>query len=104
MENRTAAQMAKLYGLKSSIAFNKLLVRCGLLEHNDKGYVLAEHLRGNGLTIVINSPFFLPSGIKAFKKRSVWTDAGQTFVYKTLSRIGIRPISELSDLFNNSAS
>lgn len=96
----TATQMANAYGLKSSVAFNKLLVKCGLLEHTSSGYVLSESLRGKGYIAVINSPYFLPNGIKAFKKKAVWTDAGQQFVHNTLSRHGIVPVGERKDLFS----
>lgn len=101
METKTATQMATLYGLKSSVAFNKLLVKCGVLLHTDKGYVLAEHLRDRGLTVVINAPFFLPSGIRAFKKKSVWNETGQQFVHDILAHHGILPVSERTSLFDN---
>lgn len=99
MATKNATQMAKLYGLKSSVAFNNLLVKCGLLIHTVKGYVLADSLRNQQLTDVAESPFFLPNGIKATKKKSVWTEKGQQYIYQRLSRIGIVPTSEQNDLF-----
>ena len=100
METKTATQMAKLYGLKSSQAFNKLLVKCGVLTDTVKGYVLAESLRGHGYTTVIDKPFFLPNGIKATKKRSAWTEEGQEFIRQRLGRNGIVPVSEQLDMFS----
>ena len=99
METKNATQMANLYGLKSSVAFNKLLVKCGLLIATDKGYVLAENLRELGLTTTVEASYFLPNGIRATKKRSAWTEKGQQFIHKHLSRIGIIPVSEQRDLF-----
>jgi Phage antirepressor protein KilAC domain. len=99
MATKSATQMASLYGMKSSVAFNKLLVNCGLLIHTIKGYVLADSLRNLGLTAVEESPFFLPNGAKASKKRSVWTEKGQEYIHKQLSRLGIVPASEQRDLF-----
>ena len=100
MNTMTATQMANLYGLKSSIAFNKLMVRCGILKDTSKGYVLAEDLRNRGLVTVIDTWYFLPNGIKATKKRAVWTSEGQRFIHHRLARIGIVPTSEQPNLFN----
>lgn len=91
--------MADLYGMKSSVAFNKLLVSCGLLIHTAKGFVLAEALRELGLTAAVEVPYFLPNGIRASKKKSVWTEKGQQYIHKRLARIGIVPASEQRDLF-----
>lgn len=99
METKSAKQMANLYGLKSSVAFNKLLVKCGLLITTNKGYVLAENLRALGLTATVEASYFLHNGIRATKKRSAWTEKGQQFIHKRLSRIGIVPTSEQRDLF-----
>lgn len=99
MENKTATQMAKIYGLKSSQAFNKLLVKCGMLTHTVKGYVLAENLRGQGYTAIVNKPYFLPNGIKATKKICAWTESGQQFIRQRLGRNGIVPVSEQPDIF-----
>lgn len=99
MDTKSATQMANLYGLKSSVAFNKLLVKCGLLIATNKGYVLAENLRALGLTTTVEASYFLPNGIRATKKKSAWTEKGQQFVHKRLSRIGIIPVSEQRDLF-----
>ena len=96
----TATQMANLYGLKSSIAFNKLMVRCGILKKTAKGYVLADSLHGRGLIAVTDAHYFLPNGIRATKKKAVWTDKGQQFIRQRLGRIGIVPVSEQTDLFN----
>ena len=96
----SATQMAGIYGLKSSVAFNKLMVKCGILNDTNKGYVLAADLRGRGLTAVITSPYFLPNGIKAFKKKAVWTEEGQTYVRKTLIHHGIAPVGEQKGLFD----
>ena len=100
MATKSATQMASLYGMKSSVAFNKLLANCGLLIHTIKcsgshGCAHA-HL---GLTAVEESPFFLPNGAKASKKRSVWTEKGQEYIHEQLSRLGIVPASEQRDLF-----
>ena len=100
MQTMTATQMARLYGLKSSTAFNKLMVKCGILRDTTKGYVLAEDLRNRGLVTVIDTWFFLPGGIKATKKRAVWTAEGQQFIHHRLARIGIVPTSEQTSLFN----
>ena len=99
MEIKTATQMATVYGLKSSIAFNKLLVKCGLLVHTNKGYVLSKPMQGWGFTTVIEVPYFLPNGFKATKKKSVWTESGQHFIRQHLSRLGILPVGEQTDLF-----
>lgn len=92
--------MARIYGLKSSVAFNKLLVKCGVLTDTNKGYVLAESLRGQGYTTVINKPYFLPNGIRATKKRSAWTESGQQFIRQRLGRNGIVPVSEQQNIFS----
>ena len=99
METKTATQMASIYGLKSSVAFNKMLVKCGLLTHTTKGYVLSKAMQGWGFTTVIEVPYFLPNGIRAKKKKSAWTESGQQFIHQHLSRIGILPISEQRDIF-----
>lgn len=101
METMTAIQMAQLYGLKSSTAFNKLLTECKVLRCTDKGYVLDESLQGKGYTTVISQSYFLPSGIRASKKRSAWTPEGQQFIRKRLGRVGIVPASEQRDIFSN---
>ena len=101
MDIMTATQMATIYGLKSSVAFNKLLVKCGLLVHTNKGYVLSKPMRGWGFTTVIEVPYFLPNGFKATKKKCVWTESGQHFIRQHLSRHGITPVSEQLNLFNN---
>ena len=100
METKTATQMANLYGLKSSIAFNKLMVRCGILKDTVKGYVLADSLHGRGLIAVIDAHYFLPNGFRATKKRAAWTESGQHFIRQHLGRIGIVPVNEQQDLFN----
>ena len=100
MEIKTATQMATLYGLKSSTAFNKLLTECKVLRCTNDGFVLDESLRGKGYATVISQPYFLPSGIRATKKRSAWTPEGQQFIRQRLGRIGIVPVSEQTDLFN----
>ena len=99
METKSATQMAKLYGMKSSVAFNKILVNCGLLIKTAKGYCLANGLKNLGLVTVIDASYFLPNGIKATKKKAVWTEKGQEYIHKHLSRIGIVPVSEHRDLF-----
>lgn len=91
--------MAMLYGMKSAIAFNKLLVKCGLLQDTSKGYVLAERLRNLGLTAVIDSPFRLPNGVNAIYKKAVWTARGQEYVRRCLGHFGIWPVGEQRDLF-----
>lgn len=96
----TATQMAKLYGLKSSTAFNKLLTECKVLRHTSNGFILDESLQGKGYATVIDQPYFLPSGIRATKKRSAWTSEGQQFLRQRLARIGIVPPSEQPGLFN----
>lgn len=95
----SSTQMADIYGLKSSVAFNKLMERCGILIHTNKGYILAEDLRGMGLATVITAPYFLPNGIKAFKKKAVWTAKGQAHVRRTLMHHGIAPVGEQKGLF-----
>ena len=99
METMTAAQMAQAYGMKSSIAFNKLLAECKVLRRTDNGFVLDESLQGKGYTAVIKQGYFLPSGIRAFRKRSAWTEQGQQYVRQRLGRVGIFPVSEQRDLF-----
>lgn len=101
MENKTSTQMATIYGMKSSIAFNKVLVKCGLLVHTDNGYVLADCMRGQGYATVINASYFLPSGIRATKKKSAWTAKGQEFIRQRLGRIGIVPAKEQTDMFTS---
>ena len=101
MDTMSATQMAKAYGLKSPQAFNKLLVKCGILTDTPKGHCLAEAYRGRGYVIAIYSTYFLPNGIKASKKKPVWTEAGQDFIRKALLHHGISPVSEQTDLFNN---
>lgn len=95
----TATQMATVYGLKSPQAFNKLMVKCGVLKHNDNGYCLADNLQGQGLVAAIDHYYFLPSGFKASKKQAVWTEKGQAFVRHRLGRIGIVPVGEQIDIF-----
>jgi hypothetical protein len=99
MEIKTASQMASIYGMKSSIAFNKMLVKCGLLVKTDKGYVLSKPMQGWGFTTVIEVPYFLPNGFRATKKKAAWTESGQHFIRQHLGRIGILPISEQRDMF-----
>lgn len=99
MENKTATQMATVYGLKSSTAFNKMMAKCGVLQDTVKGYVLAEALRGQGLTAVIEVGYFLPNGFRATKKKSVWTEKGQQYIRQRLGRIGIIPADEQTDMF-----
>ena len=101
METMTATQMATLYGMKSSTAFNKILAECKVLRHTDKGFVLDDSLRGKGYTAVVSVGYFLPSGIRASKKKLVWTLTGQQYVHQRLGRIGIFPAGEGRDLFNN---
>lgn len=95
----TATQMATVYGLKSSIAFNKLLTKCGLLTHTEKGYCLADNLRGLGLISVVEVGYFLPNGFRATKKKAVWTEEGQQFIRQYLRRIGIVPTTEQTNIF-----
>lgn len=95
----TATQMAQAYGMKSSIAFNKLLVECKVLRHTANGFILDESLHGKGYTTTIKQGYFLPSGIRAYRKRAAWTDEGQQFVRKRLGRIGITPVSEQRNIF-----
>ena len=100
MEIKTSAQMATIYGLKSSVAFNKLMVRCGILKAVSGGkYVLEDNMRGWGYSTVIEVPYFLPNGIRATKKKSAWTENGQHFIRKRLGRIGIVPANERTDMF-----
>ena len=99
MATKSATQMATLYGLKSSVAFNKLMVNCGLLIRTDAGYYLADSLKNLGLVTVIDMPYFLPNGIRATKKKAVWTEKGQEYIRQRLGRIGIIPTSEQTDLF-----
>lgn len=99
MNTKSATQMATVYGLPSSQAFNKLLEKCGLLARTDKGFVLSDRLRGQGYTVVVEAPYFLPSGIRATKKKSVWTETGQQYIHQRLARLGIVPVSEQTNLF-----
>lgn len=99
MESKTASQMATIYGLKSSVAFNKMLVKCGLLVHTDKGYQLSGPMKGWGFTTVIEVPYFLPNGIRTTKKKAAWTESGQHFIRQHLGRIGIVPANEQTDIF-----
>lgn len=100
MNTMTATQMAKLYGMKSSTAFNKLLTDCKVLRRTNDGFILDDSLQDKGYTTVISQPYFLPSGIRATKKRSAWTPEGQQFIRQRLARIGIVPPSEQLGLFN----
>lgn len=100
-QTMTASQMAHLYGLKSSTAFNKLLTQCRVLRHTDKGFILDDSLQGKGYATVISQPYFLPSGIRATKKRSAWTPEGQLFIRQRLGRIGIYPAGEQTSIFNS---
>ena len=104
MTTKSATQMAETYGLKSAIAFNKLLVKCGVLLDTNKGYMLADDLRGRSLVSVIDMPYWLPNGIRATKKKAVWTDEGQKYIYQRLARIGILPLEERRDLFAETVS
>lgn len=99
METKTATQMATIYGMKSSTAFNKILVKCGLLVHTSKGYQLSVPMRGWGFTTTIEVPYFLPNGIRATKKKSAWTESGQRFIRQHLGRLGIVPVNEQTDMF-----
>ena len=99
MTTMTATQMATIYGLKSSQAFNKLMEKFGVLIKNANGYFLADNLRGWGYTAVIDQPYFLPNGIRATKKKAVWTEKGQQFIHARLKRFGITPINEQTDIF-----
>lgn len=103
MATKSATQMANLYGMKSSVAFNKVLVNCGLLVHTNAGYCLADSLKNLGLVAVIDFPYFLPNGIKATKKKAVWTEKGQGYIRQRLGRIGIIPPSEQLDLFKTTS-
>lgn len=102
MQAMTATQMAQLYGMKSSTAFNKLLTECKVLRHTDKGFILDDSLQGKGYTTVVTTPYFLPNGIKATKKKAVWTEAGQQFIHQRLARLGIVPPCEQRVLFETS--
>ncbi len=99
MTTMTATQMAEAYGLKSSQAFNKLMKKCGVLVRNDKGYFLSDDLRGCGYIAIVDAAYFLPNGIRATKKKAVWTEKGQQFVRARLARIGIIPANEQTDMF-----
>ena len=99
METMTSKQMAELYGLKSSTAFNNLMKRCGILHHTDKGYVLAPALRNQGFDTAITEWFYLPNGFKASKKRAAWTPKGRLFIQRHLHRLGIMPPAEQTSLF-----
>ena len=100
METMTATQMANVYGLKSAQAFNKLMEKCHVLRSTDKGYVLADDLKGMGLVVAIDAHYFLPNGFRATKKKAVWTEKGQAFIRQRLGRIGIVPANEQTDIFN----
>ena len=99
MTTMTATQMATVYGLQSSQAFNKLMEKCGVLTHNDKGYFLADSLQGCGYVTVIEVGYFLPNGFRATKKKAAWTEKGQQFIRERLGRIGIIPANEQTDIF-----
>ena len=101
METKNATQMASVYGLKSPQAFNKLLAKCGVLVESIHGYVLADNLRGRGYSTVVEEHYFLPNGFRATKKKSVWTERGQTYIRQRLGRIGIVPNSEQTGLFGD---
>lgn len=102
MNYKSATDMARAYGLKSAVAFNKLLVRCGVLLHTDNGYQLANGLRQQGLVAAVDVQYFLPNGMRATKKKAVWTEAGQAYLHRRLGTIGIMPVSETQDLFGQS--
>ena len=99
-QTMTASQMAQLYGMKSSTAFNKLLTECKVLRRTNDGFILDESLHGKGYATVISQPYFLPSGIRATKKRSAWTPEGQLFIRQRLGRIGIYPAAEEKGIFD----
>ena len=99
METKSATQMATIYGLKSSIAFNKLLEKCGVVTRTDKGYILADSLQGKGYITIVEVGYFLPNGFRATKKKAVWTEKGQQFLHERLGRIGIVPAGEQQDIF-----
>lgn len=99
MDTMTATQMATIYGMKSSLAFNKVLMKCGIINHTDKGYILDSSLHGRGYIATVDAAYFLPNGIRATKKKAVWTEKGQQFIRQRLGRIGIVPISEQKDMF-----
>ena len=99
MTYKSATQMAKDYGMKSPVAFNKVLEKCGVLVYTNKGYCLADDLHGRGLAAVIDVPYFLPNGLRVSKKKAVWTEQGQRYLHQRLSRLGIVPTSEKRDLF-----
>lgn len=101
METKSATQMATVYGLKSSIAFNKLLEKCGVVTHTDKGYILADSLQGKGYITIVEVGYFLPNGFRATKKKAVWTEKGQQFIRERLGRIGIVPAGEQTDIFSS---
>lgn len=99
MDTMTATQMATVYGLKSPQAFNKLMEKCGVLTHNEKGYFLSDSLKGMGYVDVIDHHYFLPNGFRATKKKAVWTIKGQQYIRQLLGRQGIVPVDEQTDLF-----
>ena len=101
METMTSKQMADLYGLKSSTAFNNLMKRCGILLRTEKGYVLAPRFRNQGYDTAVTEWFFLPNGFKASKKRAAWTPKGRLFIQRHLYRLGIMPPAEQRNLFTN---
>lgn len=101
-QTMTASQMATVYGLKSPQAFNKILVKCGILKAVSGGqYILADSLRGCGYTAAVEVGYFLPNGCRATKRKSVWTTKGQLFIRQRLGRIGIIPANEQTDIFTN---
>lgn len=99
----TATQMAEAYGLKSAVAFNKLMVKCGILQVCAKGYVIAEKVRAEAEASVWMKPieknYFLPNGIRATKKVAAWTEAGQMMIRRVLQHHGIVPVAEQVSLF-----
>lgn len=99
----SATQMAEVYGLKSAVAFNKLMVKCGILQVGAKGYVIAEKMRAKAEASTwmkpIEKPYFLPNGIRATKKVAAWTEAGQGMIRSVLLHHGIVPVAEQVSLF-----
>lgn len=92
--------MAGIYGMKSSVAFNKVLEKCGVVTNTRDGYVLSASLRGQGYITVIDYHYFLPNGIRVKKKKAVWTEKGQAYLRERLGRIGIVPTGEQAGLFD----
>ena len=95
-----ATQMAEVYGMKSPQSFNKLLAKCGILVDTANGYVLADSLKGKGYVAVIEVPYWLPCGVKATKKKPVWTESGQQYIHSILLHHGITPVCERKSLFD----